>query len=124
MMVLDLRATARDLELLPAEVPWTLIQGKALATLKTLPDGLADALITDESYSSGGMMRSDRTASPIEREPYFIETSCPRLERAAAYRALTEGQRPSVARLAHTSTQSTTAPVVWRWRTNKEQPHQ
>ena len=66
-MVLDLRTTARDLELLPAEAPWALLQGEALNTLKTLPDGLADALITDEPYSSGGMMRSDRTASPNDK---------------------------------------------------------
>lgn len=294
-MVLDFRVTGRDLELLPTEAPWTLIQGEALDTLRTLPDGLADALITDEPYSSGGMMRSDRTASTndkystqaeylaysgdnrdarswafwcvlwlteamrvvkpggylmmftdwrqlplttdvfqgagavwrgiinwdkgptaraphtgyarhqceyivwgtvgtlepadgrgpfpgsytipvdpdekehqagkpielmrklarmvppdglildcfagssstgvgallegrrflgIEREPYFVETSRPRLERAAAYRALTERQQRPATSLIQTPSPSTTAPVAWRWRTNKEQPQQ
>jgi site-specific DNA-methyltransferase (adenine-specific) len=37
-----------------------LYGGDALAVLAELPDGYADAVITDPPYSSGGMMRSDR----------------------------------------------------------------
>lgn len=41
----------------------TLYHGDALAVLRDLPDGSVDALITDPPYSSGGMVRGDRTAS-------------------------------------------------------------
>ncbi|MFT4295627.1 MAG: hypothetical protein QM582_09475 [Micropruina sp.] len=37
-----------------------LQRGDALALLAELPDGYADAVITDPPYSSGGMVRSDR----------------------------------------------------------------
>jgi site-specific DNA-methyltransferase (adenine-specific) len=39
-----------------------LHHGDALAFLRTLPDTSVDAVITDPPYSSGGLMRSDRTA--------------------------------------------------------------
>lgn len=39
---------------------WTLHRGDALAVLATLEDGVADAVITDPPYSSGGMVRGDR----------------------------------------------------------------
>lgn len=39
----------------------TLWQGDALAVLHDLPDASVDALITDPPYSSGGMVRGDRT---------------------------------------------------------------
>lgn len=39
---------------------WTLHLGDALAVLATLEDGVADAIITDPPYSSGGMVRADR----------------------------------------------------------------
>ncbi|WP_308311756.1 DNA-methyltransferase [Streptomyces sp. ISL-111] len=41
----------------------TLHLGEALAWLVTLETASADALITDPPYSSGGMLRSDRTAA-------------------------------------------------------------
>lgn len=40
-----------------------LIRGDALAALLTLPDASVDALVTDPPYSSGGMVRGDRTQS-------------------------------------------------------------
>ncbi|KAB8140794.1 site-specific DNA-methyltransferase [Chloroflexia bacterium SDU3-3] len=52
---------------LAAPTPWAMLHGEALALLRELPTGLADALITDEPYSSGGMMRSDRTAAPNDK---------------------------------------------------------
>ena len=39
----------------------TLYQADSLAVLRDLPTGSVDAVITDPPYSSGGMMRSDRT---------------------------------------------------------------
>jgi site-specific DNA-methyltransferase (adenine-specific) len=39
----------------------TLYLGDALSVLRSLPDGAADLLLTDPPYSSGGMMRGDRT---------------------------------------------------------------
>jgi site-specific DNA-methyltransferase (adenine-specific) len=41
----------------------TLYHGDALAILRELPDTSVDAVITDPPYSSGGMMRGDRTAA-------------------------------------------------------------
>lgn len=41
----------------------TIIQGEALATLRTLPTGLVDAIITDPPYSSGGAFRGDRMSN-------------------------------------------------------------
>lgn len=41
--------------------------GDALGWLATLPDGCADAIVTDPPYSSGGMLRSDRMASTREK---------------------------------------------------------
>lgn len=40
-----------------------IYQGDALAVLQSLPDSSVDALVTDPPYSSGGMMRSDRTSA-------------------------------------------------------------
>jgi site-specific DNA-methyltransferase (adenine-specific) len=39
----------------------TLYRADALAVLQALPDASVDALITDPPYSSGGMVRGDRT---------------------------------------------------------------
>jgi site-specific DNA-methyltransferase (adenine-specific) len=39
----------------------TIHNGESLAWLKTLPDGIADGIVTDPPYSSGGQYRSDRT---------------------------------------------------------------
>ncbi len=61
--MLDLRTT-RTIDLTKYASPWSLIHGEALDVLRGLPDGLADALITDEPYSSGGIMRSDRMQAP------------------------------------------------------------
>lgn len=41
----------------------TILCGEALATLQGLPTGLADAIITDPPYSSGGQFRGDRMSS-------------------------------------------------------------
>lgn len=43
--------------------PVQLHRGEALAFLASLPDGSVDAVITDPPYSSGGMVRGDRTGS-------------------------------------------------------------
>lgn len=43
--------------------PFTLYHGDALAVLRDLPDASVDAVITDPPYSSGGMVRSDRTGA-------------------------------------------------------------
>lgn len=40
---------------------WSLHEGESYKWLCSLPDGHADALITDPPYSSGGMVRGDRT---------------------------------------------------------------
>lgn len=40
-----------------------LYQGDALSLLRDLPPGCVDAVVTDPPYSSGGLMRSDRTIS-------------------------------------------------------------
>jgi len=41
--------------------------GDALAVLRDLPTGSVDALITDPPYSSGGMLRGDRTMSTVAK---------------------------------------------------------
>lgn len=45
----------------------TVMQGEAFAALQAMPDGLADAFVTDPPYSSGGMYRGDRTADPVAK---------------------------------------------------------
>jgi len=65
--MLDLRPTTRPINLTEYASPWTLIHGEALDVLQGLPDGLADGLIADPPYSSGGMMRSDRAAPPADK---------------------------------------------------------
>jgi site-specific DNA-methyltransferase (adenine-specific) len=40
----------------------TIRRGEALAALRELPDSIADAVITDPPYCSGGFTRGDRTA--------------------------------------------------------------
>jgi site-specific DNA-methyltransferase (adenine-specific) len=50
--------------------PWhhtdqfTLYRGEALSVLASLPTGSVDAVITDPPYSSGGLMRNDRSVDP------------------------------------------------------------
>lgn len=44
-----------------------LHHGEALAFLQTLPSGSVDAVITDPPYSSGGMVRGDRTGSTTSK---------------------------------------------------------
>lgn len=44
-----------------------LHKGEALAFLATLVDASVDALVTDPPYSSGGMVRSDRTNSTVSK---------------------------------------------------------
>lgn len=41
----------------------TVLQGEALALLRSMPSAHVDAIITDPPYSSGGAFRGDRTAS-------------------------------------------------------------
>lgn len=48
---------------------YELHHGDALAVLRDLPTASVDALITDPPYSSGGMVRGDRTA-PAEHGKY------------------------------------------------------
>ena len=42
----------------------TIYHGEACAVLATLPEASCDVLLTDPPYSSGGMFRGDREASP------------------------------------------------------------
>jgi site-specific DNA-methyltransferase (adenine-specific) len=44
-----------------------LLHGDCLALLRELPDASVDALITDGPYSSGGMVRGDRTAKTTDK---------------------------------------------------------
>ncbi len=45
----------------------TVLHGDALALLRELPTHSVDALLTDPPYSSGGMMRGDRTPSTLSK---------------------------------------------------------
>jgi site-specific DNA-methyltransferase (adenine-specific) len=45
----------------------TLYGGDALALLASLPDASVDAVITDPPYSSGGMVRGDRTTTTFNK---------------------------------------------------------
>ena len=45
----------------------TLYGGDSLATLATLPTGSIDAVVSDPPYSSGGMVRGDRSAGTISK---------------------------------------------------------
>tara|TARA_R110000751_G_scaffold118477_1_gene218917 strand:- start:101 stop:868 length:768 start_codon:yes stop_codon:yes gene_type:complete len=45
----------------------TIYHGEALSILTGLDAGSVDAVVTDPPYSSGGMFRSDRVASPTEK---------------------------------------------------------
>lgn len=44
-----------------------LYGGEALSVLTDLPSGSVDAVVTDPPYSSGGMMRSDRSGSTVSK---------------------------------------------------------
>ena len=46
---------------------WELRRGDALAVLRTLPDELVDAVITDPPYSSGGLHRAARMAKTSKK---------------------------------------------------------
>jgi site-specific DNA-methyltransferase (adenine-specific) len=56
--------TMRPIQPIPAA---TVHCGDALRVLTTFDDATFDALITDPPYSSGGMYRSDRAASPADK---------------------------------------------------------
>jgi site-specific DNA-methyltransferase (adenine-specific) len=45
----------------------TIYNGEALNTMNALPSGIADVLMTDPPYSSGGMFRSDRNTDPKDK---------------------------------------------------------
>ena len=45
----------------------TLYQGEALAVLASLPNGSVDGVVTDPPYSSGGMVRSDRSQGTVSK---------------------------------------------------------
>lgn len=47
--------------------PVRVIQGDSLAILRTLPDAIFDAVITDPPYSSGGFTHSAKTAPPATK---------------------------------------------------------
>ncbi len=42
---------------------WFVWEGDALEALRLVPDNAIGALVTDPPYSTGGMMRGDRTVS-------------------------------------------------------------
>lgn len=52
----------------------TLYRGDALAMLRGLPDASVDSVITDPPYSSGGMVRGDRTNGDLDAK-YVRSTS-------------------------------------------------
>jgi site-specific DNA-methyltransferase (adenine-specific) len=54
-------------------VGYTLHRGDALAVLRDLPSGSVDAVITDPPYSSGGMVRGDRSDGSSKK--YNAETT-------------------------------------------------
>jgi site-specific DNA-methyltransferase (adenine-specific) len=51
------------IDIIEGRAKWALQQGEALAFLRDLPTGCADAIVTDPPYSSGGAMRGDRLNS-------------------------------------------------------------
>ncbi|QTX33225.1 site-specific DNA-methyltransferase [Aminithiophilus ramosus] len=54
-----------------------LVEGDCLSILPSLPDGIADAVITDPPYSSGGMTSGSRQADPVKK----YQQSSQRLQR-------------------------------------------
>lgn len=46
---------------------WDLYRADALRVLADLPSGSVDAVITDPPYSSGGMVRGDRTNAAVDK---------------------------------------------------------
>ncbi|MDX2110605.1 MAG: site-specific DNA-methyltransferase [Verrucomicrobiota bacterium] len=58
----------------------TLHQGEALAILKDIPDASVDAVVTDPPYSSGGLMRSDRTSQNTSSKYVMSGTGIKRSE--------------------------------------------
>jgi len=78
----------------PDGSPYTLHRGDALAVLRDLPTASVDAVITDPPYSSGGMVRGDRTNAAQDKykaprggraEPLADFTGDNRDQRAYAY---------------------------------------
>lgn len=55
--------TASIQDVLDGRARWCVVEGDCLQVLSTLPNRCIDAIITDPPYSSGGLMRGDRTAS-------------------------------------------------------------
>jgi len=55
----------------------TLYQADALAVLAALPTASVDALITDPPYSSGGMVRSDRTVKSTDKS--YVRSDSPNM---------------------------------------------
>lgn len=52
--------------------PWELLEGDCMDLLDDLAAGSIDACVTDPPYSSGGMVRGDRTASTTAK---YVSTS-------------------------------------------------
>lgn len=50
-------------DVLSGRARWCVVLGDSLATLRTIPTGSVDCLVTDPPYSSGGFTRGDRTMS-------------------------------------------------------------
>lgn len=50
-------------EVCAGERKFVMLRGEALDVLKDIPDGIADALICDPPYSSGGFTRGDRVSN-------------------------------------------------------------
>ena len=46
---------------------WAIHEGDALAVLARLPSASCDALVTDQPYSSGGMVRGDRAGRTVDK---------------------------------------------------------
>ncbi|ADG98833.1 DNA methylase N-4/N-6 domain protein [Segniliparus rotundus DSM 44985] len=62
-------AAARGLEPILADHRAALVRGDAIALLRSLPDGSADAVVTDPPYSSGGGTQAERNKAPNQKYP-------------------------------------------------------
>lgn len=66
-------------EILTIPDSWAVHEGDSLAVLARLPTASCDALVTDHPYSSGGMVRGDRTGTST-RDKYSSDRKEPLAE--------------------------------------------
>lgn len=58
--------------------PGRLIEGDAIPVLSLFPDAIADVVITDPPYSSGGLFRGDRTNQSVAAK--YVQTGSERFQ--------------------------------------------